>query len=81
MSGVVVSRTIAHANSPLSVNQEQMYRRCPMEFSNLLTTELGLLDACARISTDIIKTNWLRTHAKWTRNRLYFLLLRREYFA
>ena len=41
----------------------------------LLTTELGLLDACARISTDIIKVNWLRDNARWTDNRLYFLLL------
>ena len=43
-----------------------------MGIAILLTTELGLLDACARISTDIVKTNWLREHAKWTRNRLYF---------
>ena len=41
----------------------------------LLTTELGLLDACARISTDIIKVNWLRDNPRWTDNRLYFLLL------
>ena len=40
-----------------------------------MTTELGLLDACARISTDIIKVNWLRDNPRWTDNRLYFLLL------
>ena len=41
----------------------------------LLTTELGLLDACARISTDIIKVNWLRDNERWPDNRLYFVLL------
>ncbi len=41
----------------------------------LLTTALGLLDACARISADIIKTNWLRTHASWSKSRLYFFML------
>ena len=41
----------------------------------LLTTALGLLDACARISADIIKTNWLRTHVSWSKSRLYFLML------
>lgn len=41
----------------------------------LLTTELGLLDACARISTDIIKVNWLRDNSRWPDNRLYFALL------
>ena len=46
-----------------------------MGIAILLTTELGLLDACARISTDIIKVNWLRDSAKWTDSRLYFLLL------
>ena len=51
-----------------------------MGIAILLTTELGLLDACSRISTDIIKTNWLREHAKWTRNRLYFLLLWAQIF-
>ena len=46
-----------------------------MGIAILLTTELGLLDACARISTDIIKVNWLRENEKWSKNRLYFLLL------
>ena len=46
-----------------------------MGIAILLTTELGLLDACARISTDIIKVNWLRKSERWTDSRLYFLLL------
>ncbi len=46
-----------------------------MGIAILLTTELGLLDACARISTDIIKVNWLRDNQQWTDSRLYFLLL------
>jgi hypothetical protein len=41
----------------------------------LLTTELGVLDATARISTDIIKVNFLRNQPRWTQSRLYFLLL------
>jgi hypothetical protein len=46
-----------------------------MGIAILLTTELGLLDACARISTDIIKVNWLRDNDTWTDSRLYFRLL------
>ena len=46
-----------------------------MGIAILLTTELGLLDACARISTDIIKVNWLRGSTRWTDSRLYFALL------
>ncbi|MEE2659395.1 MAG: Nramp family divalent metal transporter [Candidatus Latescibacterota bacterium] len=46
-----------------------------MGIAILLTTELGLLDACARISTDIIKVNWLRDNGQWTDSRLYFALL------
>jgi hypothetical protein len=46
-----------------------------MGIAILLTTELGLLDACARISTDIIKVNWLRDSDTWTDSRLYFALL------
>ena len=46
-----------------------------MGIAILLTTELGVLDACARISTDIIKVNWLRDNDTWTDSRLYFLLL------
>ena len=41
----------------------------------LLTTELGLLDACARISTDIIKVNWLRDSRRWSESRIYFAML------
>jgi hypothetical protein len=46
-----------------------------MGIAILLTTELGLLDASARISTDIVKVNWLRDSRKWTDSRLYFALL------
>jgi len=46
-----------------------------MGMAILLTTELGLLDACARISTDIVKVNWLRDSPTWTDSRLYYLLL------
>ena len=46
-----------------------------MGIAILLTTELGLLDACARISTGIIKVNWLRDSQRWTDSRLYFALL------
>jgi len=46
-----------------------------MGIAILLTTELGLLDACARISTDIIKVNWLRDSDTWTDSRLYYALL------
>ncbi|MCA9114854.1 MAG: Nramp family divalent metal transporter [Planctomycetaceae bacterium] len=41
----------------------------------LLTTELGILDATARISADLIKVNWLRDNANWTLGRLYFFFL------
>lgn len=41
----------------------------------LLTTELGILDVVARISTDIVRTNWLRDHPTWTSGRLYFTFL------
>jgi len=46
-----------------------------MGIAILLTTELGVMDATARISTDIIKVNWLRDSDRWTDSRLYFLLL------
>jgi hypothetical protein len=46
-----------------------------MGIAILLTTELGLLDACARISTDILKVNWLRDSERWTDSRLYYTLL------
>lgn len=41
----------------------------------LFTTELGVLDGAARISTDIIKVNYLRDSAAWTPSRLYFTFL------
>ena len=41
----------------------------------LLTTEFGVLDACSRISTDIVKVNWLRENQAWSESRLYFLFL------
>lgn len=46
-----------------------------MGFCLLLTTELGVLDASARISTDILKVNFLRENTRWTQSRLYFTLL------
>lgn len=46
-----------------------------MGISLLLTTELGILDATARISTDIIKVNFLRENPHWSLGRLYFVLL------
>ncbi|MBM3278391.1 MAG: Nramp family divalent metal transporter [Candidatus Handelsmanbacteria bacterium] len=46
-----------------------------MGFAILMTTELGLIDACSRISTDIIKVNWLRDSTRWTDSRIYFCLL------
>ena len=46
-----------------------------MGIAILLTTELGVVDACARISTGIIKVNWLRDNERWTDSRLYFALL------
>ncbi len=41
----------------------------------LLTTELGVLDVVARISTDIVKVNWLRENEFWTQSRLYYVFL------
>jgi hypothetical protein len=46
-----------------------------MGMALLLTTELGVLDATARISTDVIKTNFLRENANWSQSRLYFVIL------
>lgn len=46
-----------------------------MGWAILMTTELGLIDACARISTDIVKVNWLRENPRWTDSRIYFALL------
>lgn len=46
-----------------------------MGMALLLTTELGVLDASARISADIIKVNYLRENDRWSLGRLYFMLL------
>ena len=46
-----------------------------MGMALLFTTELGVLDAAARISADIIKINLLRENPKWTLARLYFVIL------
>ncbi|MEZ6048906.1 MAG: Nramp family divalent metal transporter [Planctomycetaceae bacterium] len=41
----------------------------------LLTTELGVLDATARISADIVKVNFLRNNDQYSISRLYFIFL------
>ena len=46
-----------------------------MGIAILFTTELGVLDATARISTDIIKVNYLRENDRWPLGRLYFFFL------
>ena len=46
-----------------------------MGMALLFTTELGVLDAAARISADIIKINVLRENPRWTLARLYFFIL------
>ena len=46
-----------------------------MGMAVLLTTELGVLDAVARISTDIVKVNYLRDNEFWTLSKLYFCFL------
>lgn len=46
-----------------------------MGIAILFTTELGVLDVVARISTDIVKVNWLRENPKWSQGRLYFCFL------
>jgi hypothetical protein len=46
-----------------------------MGIAILFTTELGVLDAASRISTDIVKVNWLRENQRWTEGRLYYLFL------
>ncbi len=40
-----------------------------------LTTEFGVLDVAARISTDIVKVNWLEENSKWSEARLYYTFL------
>ena len=46
-----------------------------MGMALLFTTELGVLDAAARISADIIKLNLFRNNSSWTLARLYFVIL------
>jgi len=46
-----------------------------MGIAILLTTELGVLDAIARISTDIVKVNYLRDNNNWSQSKLYFYFL------
>lgn len=46
-----------------------------MGMALLFTTELGVLDAAARISADVIKINLLRENHQWTLARLYFVIL------
>lgn len=41
----------------------------------LLTTELGVLDVVARVSTDIVKVNYLRNRPFWSLSKLYYLFL------
>ncbi len=41
----------------------------------LFTTEFGVLDACSRISTDLVKVAWLRDNPHWSEGRLYFWFL------
>jgi len=41
----------------------------------LLTTEFGVLDAATRISTDIVKVNWLQGSEQWSESRLYYAIL------
>lgn len=41
----------------------------------LLTTNFGVLDVVSRISTDIVKVNWLRDNAHWSESRLYYVFL------
>lgn len=46
-----------------------------MGMALLFTTELGVLDAAARISADIIKINLFRKNDTWTLAKLYFVIL------
>jgi hypothetical protein len=41
----------------------------------LMTTELGVLDVVARVSTDIVKVNYLRDNEFWSLSKLYFCFL------
>ncbi|MCE9603569.1 MAG: Nramp family divalent metal transporter [Planctomycetia bacterium] len=46
-----------------------------MGIAILFTTEIGVLDAASRISTDIVKVNWLLNNKRWSEGRLYFAFL------
>jgi hypothetical protein len=46
-----------------------------MGIAILLTTEIGVLDACSRISSDLVKLNWLRNNPRVSESRLYFYFL------
>ncbi|MFP6611975.1 MAG: Nramp family divalent metal transporter [Pirellulales bacterium] len=46
-----------------------------MGIALLLTTEFGILDAVGRISTDLVKVNWLRESRYWSESRLYYVFL------
>ncbi len=41
----------------------------------LLTTEFGVLDASSRVSTDVVKVNWLRDNERWSESKLYYIFL------
>ena len=46
-----------------------------MGIAILLTTEFGVLDVTARISTDIVKVNLVRESTFWSASKLYYLFL------
>jgi hypothetical protein len=46
-----------------------------MGIAIFLTTEFGVLDAVSRISTDVVKVNWLRDNRQWSESKLYYLFL------
>ena len=41
----------------------------------LFTTELGIMDMVARVSSDIVRTHWARDSARWPLRRVYYLFL------
>ena len=41
----------------------------------LLSTELALLDAVARVAADVVKVAFLRTRARWSLSRIYFAIV------
>ena len=46
-----------------------------MGIALLVITEFGVLDATARISTDIVKVNYLRGNDRWSASKVYFCFL------